>query len=415
MENNSRILIGMSLLPGIISIPYFFSLTIGAPLFLVVTLMIGVAAALFIFLKKIPQTSKPLKLRPTNYWVWGVMVVGFYYLVNGARTEAQPYGVWDAWWFWNYHAGFLASPELWKEAYTVTTSDFLAQRVAHADYPLMLPATTAFFWRLLHTDSTLVPFLIGFLFTLMVPLLLFLELQRKNLFVASVIFLGFAMNRGFMLTGVGQVADMPLAFFFLAAFVCMQHFRNTADRRYLLLCGAMLGSCIWLKNEGLMLSMVFLLFHLPPLRSRKHIATLCAGLLPFLLAWAVFKFGYAPDNDLLAGQGSGALQRLTEGARYSYVWAGTKKMVNEFFPEIRTILLAWILLSIAARRFQLRAAGLFLCCIAGYTLVYVLSPHNTEWHVNTSVDRLLVQLIPAFIYSISDTLCLLKIGISGKE
>jgi hypothetical protein len=36
--------------------------------------------------------------------------------------------------------------------------------------------------------------------------------------------------------------------------------------------------------------------------------------------------------------------------------------------------------------------------LAGYFLIYVLTPHNIEWHLRTSLYRLLVHVFPSFLF-----------------
>jgi hypothetical protein len=41
---------------------------------------------------------------------------------------------------------------------------------------------------------------------------------------------------------------------------------------------------------------------------------------------------------------------------------------------------------------------IILLMLAGYFLVYVITPYDLEWHLNTSLSRLFVQLWPSFLF-----------------
>lgn len=405
MGRTSKNILYISMIPGIVSITYFFSLILSLPLVLTTVLIATLCTGTYIHLNREKEAEAGMSTLRSKLISYAVILLGFYMLVCGAYHEADKYGDWDAWWFWNYHAKFLARPDLWMEAYETPYPGLLSSRVSHSDYPLLLPATVGYFWRLFSTESNLIPFAVGFVFTCLIPLLIFFETYRKNIVVAAILFLFIANHTQFVNVGVSQMADIVLAFFFLGVFVAIHHYRQTGRLVYLTYCGIMLGACIWVKNEGAMLSLVFVVFMIRDLFSLKNFTRLLAGLVPLLLAYLVFKIGYAPANDIIEGQGESSLSRLTEVARYSMVFEGVKRSLDTSYPEMKALLLFYLAICAIQKDIHVRYLSIIVVCLVGYHVVYVLSPHDLEWHLNTSIDRVLLHLIPATIYVTS-----LKLG-----
>src|SRR2546428_4987341 len=74
---------------------------------------------------------------------------------------ANPHGTgWDAFAIWNLHARFLfRGGQYWREGFSALLP------WSHPDYPLLLPASVAHFWKYLNTDSAPVSAVIAFVFT----------------------------------------------------------------------------------------------------------------------------------------------------------------------------------------------------------------------------------------------------------
>jgi len=43
-------------------------------------------------------------------------------------------------------------------------------------------------------------------------------------------------------------------------------------------------------------------------------------------------------------------------------------------------------------------AAIILLQLLGYCAIYVITPHDLEWHIGTSLSRLVLQLYPAGIF-----------------
>jgi hypothetical protein len=126
-----------------------------------------------------------------------------------------------------------------------------------------------------------------------------------------------------------------------------------------------------------------------------------AGLLPILLMILYFKLSLAPPNDLISGLGWKATWiRISDLSRYSLIaTAFLKEMIRLPVPLLVFYLLC---LGISADKQHRHASIPLLWAMAvmllGYFFVYVTSYQDLSWHLNTSLNRLLLQLWPSTVF-----------------
>ncbi len=321
-----------------------------------------------------------------------------------------PHGRGDALWIWNYRARFLFfADQHWPMAFVQQAAP------AHADYPILLPLLIVRSWGLCGTANTLLPALFAYLFTLGTAALLYaglLILRGKTVaLLAAITALGTA---SFWHVGALQYADMPLAFYFLAALMlcCLADQEDAVPScrsRYLLLAGFMAGLAAWTKNEGLLFLLVL---PLTRLLAPRGLGFLLLGMLPCLLALWMFKGQVELDNNLRVQLVPETLwERLQTGFRYQMLW---KYFWQESFAigsglqgsiAMGSGLLFWLLLLplFAWRRIALRRFMPLLCTVlmlAGYLSIYLLTSVNIDWHLRTSLPRLIMQLWPCLILAV---------------
>ena len=127
-----------------------------------------------------------------------------------------------------------------------------------------------------------------------------------------------------------------------------------------------------------------------------------------------FKLAFAPPNDLLSTLGAErTLARLTDGGRYSlvvreytrHIWGfGRNALGGAVWPLVAC------LVGLDVSRTELRrpwvaaaAAGLVLL-LAGHFMVFVSMAHELARLLNSSLDRLLLQLWPGALFLLFMTL-----------
>lgn len=381
------------------SILYFFSLPLRLPVGVTALLWLVSCIALYraLFPAREVYADEPDK-RSRRLWQAALLLGGMIILVNKTYYLLLPNGGWDAWAFWNLHARYLADPQHWTDPYRKYEHlRAFTTPVPHADYPLFLPATNGFFWRLLGQASPIVPFAVSAVPLIGIPALIFLETARKNLLLAALVLLYLVTDETLIGITTLQYADAWVALFLLLAFVCLRRYRENADPGMLWLTGAFLGCCLWTKNEGLLLVPVFLAVHGLYLLKEKRWWYILGGMALPLLALVLFKMAYAPPNDLVEGRGQ-TRARLTDKSRYSLIWEVFKTMLDKYFSSLKYILALYLLRCAMLRRVP--ATGLLVIAggAMGFTFVYLTTPHDLEWHLHTSMDRLIFQLVPSFLF-----------------
>jgi hypothetical protein len=324
----------------------------------------------------------------------------------------NPHGQWDAIAIWNLRARCLyRGGEAWAESFH---PGLIA---SHLDYPLLVPAAVARCWVYHGRETTVAPALLAGAFTLATVGLLVSALDalrgRNQGILGGLVLL--ASPRLFE-WGSHQVADVPLAYFFLATAVALsmgdRDPATAASPSWTALAGMMAGFAAWTKNEGLLFLAALLAARLalvvPALgwrAFRAEAAGFALGLAPVLAVVVYFKVRFSPPNDLLTDQGLNSLAaRLTDPARYAAI--GRAIAVDVF--GLGSGAIAWL----AAYRLLLgrkpRRAGVpggafailvLALMLAGYVLVYVVTPLHLPWHLQWSLPRLILQLWPLAVFA----------------
>jgi hypothetical protein len=321
-------------------------------------------------------------------------------------SRRDPHGHFDAIAIWNVRARFLARCR-------EHGADAFVPELFHADYPLLVPASIARVWLYLETESTWVPALVALLFTSATVGVLYaaVALLRGKLFgcTAGLLLLG---TSAFIVLGTWQYADVPASYFFLsvAALFGMKDWLRPQDLRLAALAGVMAGFAGWAKNEGLLFVALVPLSRavvLSRLGSGAYLRELCAfgaGVLPVALIILYFKVIVAPPSDLFAGQNlHDLLGRLGTPSRYGRIAMAILTDLSRGLLIPLLGMAAYLLLAgrgRAAPAWQVAAApALLLALMLGsYFAVYLVTPHDLEWHLKTSLSRLLMQLWPMALF-----------------
>jgi hypothetical protein len=415
---------------GIFSVIFFLLVVLQATR--VITVDVAVLALLMagFFWRRVPHdpgevgTSEKEVLEPA--WLRRLVIGAFVIALSSAlysavmRTLAYPHGDgWDAFSIWNLHARFLfLGGENWHDGFTTLLP------WSHPDYPLLVPAAVAHFWTYLGYDSPLVPAAIGFLFTFSTAGLLFSSLSILGGRTAALLgTTALLATPSFIELGTSQYADVPLSFFYLATIVllCLQDDRAQDDASprapgLLVLAGLAAGFAAWTKNEGQLFLCAIVLARLyilarnqgrPQSRARAGaIVPLLIAIIPALFLIAGFKHYLAPPGDLFSDPTT-RLHKLFEPSRY---WAIAKWYFKGFFRFGSWLLIPGPVLMVgyyfaAGKRARstpqtgLRASTLALAItLAGYFVVYLITPYDIYWHLRFSLSRLFVQLWPSAIF-----------------
>jgi hypothetical protein len=427
---------------GVFSVVFYLGLLLGTSHFILLDLAILLLLLVgYFWFRTRVATNEPVVERAMNQaspaWLRHFLTAGFVIALGAAlyaaimRTLAYPHGDgWDAFSIWNLHARFLFRGGVnWRDGFTTLLP------WSHPDYPLLLPAAVAHFWKYLGRDCAVIPGLIGIVFTFSTVGLLFAALSILRGRLAALLgTTALLATPSFIEQGTSQYADVPLSFFVLAsvALLCIFDEQSRDSSRaihaqgpngLIVLAGLACAFAAWTKNEGLLFLCAFVLARsiclLSPLVSDpswfarlRPVVPLLAVLAPALLLIASFKHFIAPPGDLFSDS-SATFHKLLIPARY---WAVTKWYFKEFFRFGRWLLIPGTVGLIGiyfgvGREFRrardessdswigIRTSALALALtLAGYFAVYLITPYDIYWHLRFSLSRLFLQLWPSAIF-----------------
>lgn len=350
---------------------------------------------------------------PLFRWNWLLalaLAAGFALVLSGlfSVSAANPLGEWDAWSIWNLRAKFLAGPgDAWRGALST-----LPEEAGHPDYPLLLSGFVGMVWKAAGDTGPWVPQVTGFLFLALVLALLASALAAlRSLTSALVAGLVLLSSTSFLFLATMQYADLPLGFYYLASLTLLPLAESAPA--CLALSGAFASFAAWTKNEGAAFA-IFLTLALLAVEWRAagfraaldRVKRFLAGAAPVLLLVVCFKLFLAPASEPLFKQSAAQLaHKLADPARYAQIGkALVVEAVHLGQPWSHPLLLLAILA--LALRFRIAPAGAralrvsalaLALAFAAYCSVYLVTPSDLAWHLQTSLARLYGQLWPSFL------------------
>jgi 4-amino-4-deoxy-L-arabinose transferase-like glycosyltransferase len=288
--------------------------------------------------------------------------------------------------------------------------------VFHADYPLLVPLSIARSWVLAGTESQRIPPAVAGLFTFASSGILvgtLYAVSKKSLsWLAGIILL---TTPWFIYFGSLQFSDLPLAACILSASACLSLalMDRASSTRWFALAGLSAGLAGCVKNEGQLFLLVFAVVSAAVIlfcfrkQNCFHVSLpLIYGLILPLAVILLFKFTLAPANDVVdTGNLGQSVSQLLSLPRYGEVISALREYPKGFggwaIPIPLAFLLFWVLLGPAVnnenRAAILSLAGLLILQWIGYFLIFVITPHALQTHINQSYDRLLMHLYPSFL------------------
>lgn len=304
------------------------------------------------------------------------------------------YGAWDAWAIWNLHARFLT--------YDAEFMNLFSQEIAwtHPDYPLFLPSIIAVLWKSLGTYAHIIPLIVGYVLSLSIVLFSFASLYEKGTHLLGVVLLLLLSCTGVVwYIGSSQYADTVVSLYVLLPFVALNH-SNDETPLSVFLIGFFAASAAWVKNEGLVFFLIFAGLYLLHNRTKfNRIKYFLFGIALPLFVILIFKFVYAPANDLVEGQNGSTFQKISDASRYTAI----VNFLLYKFNSSYVYYFVYALLFSALIRFKYHRTIAFqaiLLLLLAYLSIYVVTPRDLQWHMTTTYDRLIHHVTPALLYSI---------------
>jgi hypothetical protein len=360
---------------------------------------IGVLAWVSYDLFRHPRSAAPTEHQrqfPWNLMLMAALILALTLVVTAmsGAWENNPQGNWDAWAIWNLRARFLAAGgSLSHRAWSPLLSS------THPEYPLLTSAFVARAWTYGHTLSSAVPIAVSCLFFLA---LISLATGGMAAWRSSPLglLLGFSLAATPTLVHMvpDQYADIPLACYFTGALIL-------AFLERPVLAGLMAGLAAWTKDEGLLFVAVFLAA--ATIFRRQQVLRLLAGAALGGAVAVFFKTILARgDASLLSGSLPLLGQHLSDPGRYRQVLVAmgaefTNMASGWYHPILPAVALAIALrFDIQRRRDLLFCSTVALLLCLGYFVVYIITPNDLTWQLQTSLSRLYVQLWPILLLAI---------------
>ena len=347
---------------------------------------------------------------PDTFPVWlpglGLIVMlGLFVASFVSVSELNPQGGWDAFSIWNLRARFLLHSASWKFAvtpYPVGT---------HMEYPLLLSSVVARGWKYAGSFPALEPAAIALVFAVALVMLLVsaLAIERGTSvgLLAGVVLLA---NPSLWNQAPLQYADIPLAYFFLAAMaLIVLGGRSPHGARWLSLAGVFGGFAASIKNEGLLLVVALAAALLVSAWSAsgwrsaiREAGIFLLGALPGLLLALWFKAAFAPPDPLAGQVSAGVGQKLSDAGRWLQITGGFLKQAWELYLIPLALLGATCaLLRLRPRRERtLTPMIAVLVVLAGYFGIFLVTGYDLEWLFSSALDRLYLHVWPAVVLAV---------------
>jgi hypothetical protein len=300
------------------------------------------------------------------------------------------------------------APALWR-------SHLLQVGYAHPDYPLLQPLTTARLWMFAGEELPSAPKLVTLVFGFSPILVVSSSLVVLKSWTHGAIALVFLAGSGSLVhLGISQYADSAVSLFLVSTFALLTAASVYQQERLAWLAGLSAGFGAWVKNEGAMfvaaLALVALLLAIKPAnRARLKALTwpFIMGLILPALCVAVFRRLVPAPSDVM----SWVLdwKRWTVGFRGRRIWLILRGFGNRIWKIEPWPVppLVWMLIFFDAAgasgsgrmlRSGVRGLAVLGVMVLGYVVIYATSTQDLAWYLNTSQQRLILQLWPAFIF-----------------
>jgi hypothetical protein len=331
----------------------------------------------------------------------GSVIPGLIYQVS-----RMPHGDWDAWAIWNSHARYLYrdGPD-WQSG---------IQNTYHPDYGLLIPSLHARLWRYAGGETPEAGGMLGVVWTLASVALLAATLRElKGKPLAALLALTLLTTPFYLEHGVVQYADIPLAMYFLCvtALMCLHSWKEPDKPGLLVLAGFCTGCAGWTKNEGLLFiaatcAVLLLPIFVKPGTTLRRLGAFMAGLALPLAVITFFRLWISPPNDIFANlYYAETVGKLLDPARYlsilryffATMWTFGAWKINPALPVLLFVGLRGLDSRAMRDRAWISSVGIYAIVLAGYFSIYVITPMDLEWHLDSSLNRLFLQLWPAVL------------------
>lgn len=310
------------------------------------------------------------------------------------------YGSWDGIFIWNLHSKFLYTLYQSGESFKILFNP--AINWSHIDYPMLLPCFNYRLHLFSNSYNFINPIVTGIIFYISVVFALAggikLLTNTRNGLIAGMILMTIPV---FLYESGAQCADVPLSFFILLTFIMLFLYEKFQNKNYLLFTGLFAAASAFTKNEGILFLLVFSFLYFYTNKNHDKKPYLNGILIPALCV-LYSKIFLSSQNDIFYQMTIGdILSRLTDFSRYKTVFLYYFTNIIKNIPWIVCLLSAYFTGTRTKYSKNTNKIMLILCLLIifiAYTMVYLITPRDLSWHLETSSFRLIVQYISLVIF-----------------
>ncbi len=322
---------------------------------------------------------------------------------------------WDAWfiWFLKARAFFLDQG---------ISGEFLANPGYrhHGDYPLLMPLAISFVYGAAGSASEMIgkviyPLQLLSLVSVIHYAVSRISERRTGLLFAALATLvpvimihagGVPVKLGYLYAGdFAGYADLALSIYFLGSAAFLYLYAKEGGRAHLAIASLFLAFSAWTKNEGLTFAafgVMLTLLYIAIYRREAFIKDALVLVLPIaavVIPWSLYKASL--------GLGSEYVENLGLATVSANIWklpTILKTLGRMAFTDIALYNFAWWAYALSTfanwrlSKALIMAHLLLFMQLFTYMFIYIISPAPIDWHLATSVDRLLLHLLPLGLF-----------------
>jgi hypothetical protein len=379
----------------LLGIFYFLSLSFNLPIF---TVFPSTVFAIWILNKCTDPNPFVFKfgnwneLNKIEYFIFSIFfLLGTRQFVNFSTR----WGGYDAWAIWTNHSIFIDSIE--------TTQRLLSSELSwsHPDYPVVLPSLICVFNFLCGGFSAVSPMAVAFLIFLLFMLTSFFCLEPQGGFFGLSFCALLIIDDFFMSRLSSQYADSLLGLIELTSMILFSRVLIIPKIKTENICllGFVSSFSVLIKNEGIIFLLILVFSLIYFLRRERHlIFYFILSLIPALSFLLVAKTVLFVPNEIIGGLDfQGVFSKLTDVHRYTTV---AKYFFVTIWYKFYLGLFIFIFLLWFGSPSRVGKVLLTLVVLNGvaFFLIYILTPYELNWHLETSLDRLLHQIYPSYLF-----------------
>lgn len=328
--------------------------------------------------------------------------------------ECRPLGSFDGMGIWTYRAlQWFRSGEAFPE----TLGMMLESKPG---YPLLLPGLVSSQFTLCGGESTIVPIATGWFFVISVAAVCILAVKRWASLPIALAAAALLLSTPLVWRwAFAQCADLALASFTLVAAYGLFEIgpSNQRETTPSWLVGFFLGLMVWTKDEGLFLAIILVAVAVLSGRlgsgwlSNRGTFGLAVGALPGIVALGVLKIAWVSSVEAQRYLDAGFWSRLTDSGRWRSVAVAFSERLVPWSGEGLwggTLVVLFAVSIVVGWRYRKNGAGLgaavygvpVVLAAGFFAVAYLLTPEPLVWHLRTSLDRLLLQLLPLAVVAV---------------